>query len=169
MHTEATPSDHWVSRNARTTSSSHGRVSNGPRRRDAGERKSSRTSLLLPPKRFSNTKPSASYFFVFTLLPKRWGPYVNAGSHTGLGETSSESDPSPRSRSHWRHTRHKCLVTDSAFGARGDLVYSGEAVEIAGLRSLLRVSSAEEHFLDMEGVSGSIPLPPTRYFPEKSE
>ena len=29
------------------------------------------------------------------------------------------------------------------------------------------VSSAEEHFLDMEGVRGSIPLPPTRVYPQK--
>jgi hypothetical protein len=26
------------------------------------------------------------------------------------------------------------------------------------------VSGTEEHFLDMEGVRGSIPLPPTSYF-----
>src|ERR1700719_1903397 len=33
----------------------------------------------------------------------------------------------------------------------------------AGMTAQRAVSSAEEHFLDMEGVRGSIPLPPTSH------
>jgi hypothetical protein len=57
----------------------------------------------------------------------------------------------------WSHR-----VTNSGrIGAANDLVYVDQAVEIVGLWGEAPVSSAEEHLLDMEGVAGSIPAPPT--------
>ena len=40
-------------------------------------------------------------------------------------------------------------------------MYAVKSVEIAGLWGEAPVSSAEEHFLDMEGVTSSILVPPT--------
>src|SRR5215831_19310365 len=87
-------------------------------------------------------------------------PTPMCGTHPAGGNYKLRATP-PLPRSRWRHTCHKFLVTDSAFGARGDLVYSGEAVEATGLRSLLRLSSAGERSLHTGEVVGSIPTAPT--------
>src|SRR5262249_43827156 len=99
--------------------------------------------------------------FIFWHLAKPMGPQCRRAGPTRPGGNYKLRATPPLLRSRWRHTCHKVLVTDSAFGARGDLVYSGAAVEIAGLRSLLRLSSAGERSLHTGEVVGSIPTAPT--------
>ena len=58
------------------------------------------------------------------------------GAHPAWGKLQAESDPSPAPGHTGVTPVTNIFVTDSAFGARSDLVYSGEAVEIAGLAEL---------------------------------
>ena len=89
------------------------------------------------------------------------GPNADVTGTLGPGGKPVWRDASTASRSHSCHSRSQKAVHKRFFGERLVLVYTSQAVEIAGVCKGTLLSSAEEHFLDMEGVRGSIPLPPT--------
>src|SRR5215831_13562084 len=73
-------------------------------------------------------------------------PTTTLGPIPAWEKLQAESYPSPFAPRSC-HTRHTRPAIWKAFGASHSVVYLGEAVEIAGLRSLLRLSSAGERSL----------------------